>query len=176
MSAVVYQLPQARAPLLTERFETFEDVAALETPRLIEVLAEHEANIVIINGKIETSDSDLRRSRLKRVRHLLQRNLAWCAREIKRRDKAAKRELAVQRLKAEAEFRRQRKAAHELDLKNQAEARKAKEERIRLANDEHRQQIELFKKVALEVLGQEMYLHLWELVRARSSEIERMKA
>lgn len=65
----------------------------------------------------------------------------------------------------------ERQAAHEAKLVRDAEAAQRKHElrvkQIQEANSENARHIAVFKEVALEVLGRELYEHLWELTNQR---------
>ena len=133
---------------LTKLIESAEALEALPIEELERLVSLHEAECVKLKGLIDYYTPERSRPSRQALRVLIL-HMQWLLREVGRRNKAAK---ADQQKLAEQSL---------------VEARKAKLNLIMLAKDEDRRSIEVFKEVALEVLGSEMYLHLWKLAETR---------
>lgn len=161
----------ARLAPLTVLFKTFEDVQALDDESLGAAQIEHEAQIAALTGKISAASSDTRKERLKRIRIVLKRNLTWIIRQIKVRNTARNMQAQRELIQAKNQIKHEKRIANEQEVKrNRAEKEALKLAAIKASNDESARQTAVFKEVAQEVLGSEMYLHLWELARQRFEE------
>jgi hypothetical protein len=155
---------QERVPLAWT-IRTLEDVTAMSLPELIAAEARHQADILALTGKIESviPQADWTR-RARQALRVLKLHRTWITQEL-----AAKRRAEARRAAEEAvEGKRQERAAARAKAAQEAQvAHQAKLDRIKASNDEAAQQVAVFKEVAREVLGAEMYEHLWELARVR---------
>lgn len=141
---------------LTSEIKNIDEVKALTDEQLSGQLAAHEMEIVKLTGVIDSmfGVKGLANPCRKfiQARRILKVHKGWIAKEIADRLAAKKQES---------------RAAHHLQAK---EATKAKVERIKLSNEETMRHIAAFKSVALEVMGREMYEHIWELAHKRISQ------
>ncbi len=164
-TALLAAMPEAaeRIPL-SRQIVSAEQLAAVGDPELARLDAAHSAEIVSLVGRIEaaTDPAWIRRARQAlRVLHLHRR---WIATErVTRKKQDAKRQQSEARREAAQIKERNRQATAELQARQHAE----RLERIRAANELTSQAVGVFKEVACEVLGREMYEHLWELTRQR---------
>lgn len=149
---------------LSRQIATIEQVADLPTDELERLNAEHEAECVMLAGQIEANLEANWVHRARQALRVLRLHRGWISRELKRR----------KRLEAKAEqkhishaAREAKKNARREHMERQRAAEEAKMQRIKASNDKNAQQIVIFKEVAREVLGAEMYGHLWELTRQR---------
>lgn len=152
-----------RVPL-ARQIESAEQVAAMDKADLERLFVAHEAECVSLAGRIEAAP-DARWARpARQALRVLHLHKGWLARELARRKKvdAAIAQRQTQIAAAEAKRAGQRSAA---DMR--AAADEARMKRILASNDVNAQHIAIFKEVAREVLGAEMYAHLWELTRQR---------
>ncbi len=138
------------APMVhvADLIESAEALKVIPTAELERLLALHESECVKLKGLIEYHSHDHSRA-FRQVLRRLSLHVQWLVREMSIRNKTAK-----------AERQQAEKQCH-------MEAQKEKTRRLMLAKDEDRRCIEVFKEVALEVLGSEMYLHLWTLAESR---------
>lgn len=149
---------------LADKFRALEEVTAMDTPALRSAKAMHDAEIVMLKGRIEISAHARWAQSARRALQILRTHRNWIADELRRRDKAEalknQREARIAAAASRAEnIRRQQE--------NYREIHQARIERIHAANNETAKATALFKEVAREVLGMEMYEHLWELTRMR---------
>ncbi len=152
---------------LTVRFQTHQSIVVLDDNDLERVKIEHESDIVKLAGMIDASDDAIHRGKCRRIRQVLLRNLQWINRESKARD-AVRKQRAQEMLVEAAKIAREETA--EQIAARVAANNKARLDRIRASNDVNSREIAIFKSVAREVLGDEMYLHLWELTKMRIAE------
>ena len=163
--AILSVIPEAadRVPLAS-RISTLEDVIALDTAALRLLKAEHNAEIVSLEGRIEVSTKDRWAQSARRALQVLRMHNNWIADELRRRDKA-------EALRQQKDARRDAAELRAENLRRQQEnireSHQARLERIKASNDATAQAVAVFKEVAREVLGMEMYEHLWELTRQR---------
>ncbi len=134
------------------------EVAALDDAALVEAIAGHEAEILSLGGRIQAASDQSRTEPARRAMRVLKLHLDWLKREQRARQRRV--DLVARQAGREAAERQQRQAIE------------AKTKRIAMANSENTRGVELFKEVAREVLGMEMYEHLWELVRQRQAASE----
>lgn len=138
---------------LTSEIKSIDGVKALTDEQLSAQLAAHEMEIVKLTGVIDSmfGVKDLTKPCRKfiQAQRILKMHKAWIAKEIADR-------LLVKKQES--------RAANKLLAK---EAKKAKAERIKLSNEESLRHVAAFKAVALEVMGREMYEHIWELTHQR---------
>ncbi len=154
---------QERAPL-ARQIVSVEQVAAMPTDELERQFAAHEAECVMMTGRLE-ADPGARWARgAKQALRVLHLHRGWITRELARRKKAASAAANKDAARTAAEAR---KAAQREMTERQQAADAARLERIRALNGVNAQHIATFKEVAREVLGAEMYAHLWELTRLR---------
>ncbi len=154
---------QDRVPL-ARQIASVEQVAAMPTDELERQFSAHEAECVMLTGRLE-ADPDARWARRARqALRVLHLHRGWITRELARRKKAAAAAANKDAVRTAAEAR---KAAQREMTERQQAADAARMERIRASNDVNAQHIATFKEVAREVLGAEMYQHLWELTRIR---------
>ncbi len=164
-TALLTAIPEAaeRIPL-SRQIVSAEQLAALGDPELARLDAAHAAEVVSLVGRIEaaTDPAWIRRARQAlRVLHLHHR---WIATErVTRKKQEAKRQQSEARRQAALTKDRNRQATAELQARQHTE----RLARIKAANELTAQSVEVFKEVAREVLGMEMYEHLWELTRQR---------
>lgn len=157
-------LPQDRTPL-SRQVNSAEQVASLDTETLERMHVAHEAEILSLTGRLEAYDPDpqwIKRAR--RALRCLHLHKAWISRELLKRKKASAR--AEQRHAAQAAADA-RMAAHLAHIERLEALQASRLQRIQAANDENAKQMAVFKEVAREVLGAEMYAHIWELARLR---------
>lgn len=154
---------QDRLPL-ARQIVSAEQVAELASDELERLHVAHESECVRLTGRLEAAP-DARWARgARQALRVLHLHKAWISRELLRRKKAETRaeQKVVVQTAAEA-----RKAAQREMTDRQRAADAARLERIQASNDENAKHIATFKEVAREVLGAEMYQHLWELTRIR---------
>lgn len=124
-------------------------VVAMTDDELATSLAEHEAEILSLAGRIEASRSPENCGPARRALEKLNLHRRWIEREQQARERRLGRELAE---------------------RMQAEAQVNKLARMRLANTTSAREMEVFKAVAREVLGAEMYDYLWQAVTQRAGQ------
>ena len=138
---------------LTSEIKSIDDVKAFTDEQLSSQLAAHEMEIVKLTGVIDSMfgvQNLIKPCRkFMQAQRILRMHKGWIAKEI------------ADRLAAKKQASR---AAHQLLAK---EAKKAKAERIKLSNEDTLRQVAVFKSVALEVMGREMYEHIWEMTHQR---------
>lgn len=129
-----------------------EHAAELEREELESLKVAHELEIVSLQGRLDLHPEFNRNEWRARSRHAL-KNLKlqaqWITDELERRAKA------------------ERIARHEKEVQD---ARRARLDRIAKANEDDRRRKMEFFAVAREVLGLEMYTHIWELANKRAAE------
>lgn len=129
-------------------------VQAMPDDALPAAIAAHEAEIVALEGRINAASDPTTTQPAQRALTILKLHLRWLERERNVRDR-----------KGSLTERQQRRQAAD---RQQQMAIGAKRERIAIANNANTRSIEVFKEVAREVLGAEMYGYLWELARQRA--------
>jgi hypothetical protein len=151
---------------LARQIVSAEQIAAMPTDELERLHVAHEAECVSLTGRLETYSNDAPRwaRSAKQALRVLHLHRGWIARELARRKKAAAKAEHRQELQSVAEAR---KAAQREMAERQREAAEERMKRIQASNDVNLHHIAIFKEVAREVLGAEMYAHLWELTRQR---------
>lgn len=167
---------------VTVLVSSYEGLAELGADRIEELRALHEAEMVKVSGKISAAfaipDSGPYRNKLARVAAVLRLHLEWIKRDIARRDKlarkaetAAKHSITLQRMADEREARKRKEQERRNGEALAAQERKERDARklatVAAANDENARQIGVFKSVCREVLGDEMYSHIWQLTCIR---------
>lgn len=128
--------------------ETAAELVSLDGYDLDRLLVAHEAEIVKLKGFLAAAHPTPRPGMAQALR-LLHLHAAWATREISVRRKAAKHE-----------------AQRFADLRAAA-VREDKHARLALSRGQDRKDIEIFKAVCLEVVGSEVYQHLWEMTKVR---------
>ena len=164
-----YALPDiSEREKLTQRIVDLADVKAMADDELALLEAEHEREIVSLVGAIDSKDDDTDwNRRARQALRILRLHQRWITREREeRKKKATAKEIGDGLRSLSAAKMDVSKAIRESQLLA-ADARRA---RIAAANDENNRNVSVFKAVALEVLGTEMYEHLWELTRERLSQ------
>ena len=150
--------------LLADKISTLDDVTAMDTADLRRMQAAHDAEILSLTGRIEVSTKERWAKSAKRALEILRMHRNWIAGELRKRERA-------ESLKHQREAMQSAAAARADNLRRfqdgVRESHQARLERIKASQDETARQIEVFKEVAREVLGMEMYEHLWELTRQR---------
>lgn len=167
MEAVPDQVSQRDK--LSLKIQVPEDVKPFSTAELHDLLSKHELEIGRLQAKVQRNEGAPWLPRAKGALYALRLHEGWIRREIRIRekreaqehDKQVRLEVGRMRLKASEEATKRLREQHEMRM-----------QRIKVSNDEDRRQIEVFKKVALEVFGQEMYDRLWELTNKRLREQE----
>ncbi len=150
---------------LARRISAPEQVTAMDDAELARLEAEHEQEIVYLVGAIEAHSEDSSWARRARqALRVLRLHKHWINRERGDRKKKAHAKDMGKSLQAIAAAKVEVAKTMQETQRAAAEARMA---RIAAANDEDRRQVAMFKTVAREVLGLEMYEHLWELARQR---------
>ena len=146
---------------LSRRITSADELAIMDDEQLRSLLAQHETEILSLAGRIEIgSDNERWLVAARQALRVLKQHKVWFELEIKGRK--------VSRQRLESRMAREAKAvAREAHRQAQAELQKARLARIAAANDANVKNIAVFKEVALEVLGAEMYAHLWELANRR---------
>ena len=138
---------------LVSSIKSIDDVKAFTDEELSSKLADHEMGIVKITGIIDLmySASDLSKTcrKMMQIQRILKMHKGWIANEI------------ASRLAKKKEASR---LAHNAFMR---EAKKAKDERIKISNEETLRNVAVFRAVALEVMGREMYEHIWQLANER---------
>lgn len=138
---------------LVSSINSIDDVKAFTDEELASKLADHEIDIVKITGIIDSmyGVSDLSKTckKMMQIQRILKMHKGWISKEIA--DRLAKKKEAS-------------RLAHNAIMKD---AKRAKAERIKLSNEETLRHVSAFKAVALEVMGREMYEHIWELTHQR---------
>jgi hypothetical protein len=126
-----------------------------------------EREITIVLGGLEADPHSDWARRARQAMRFLRLNKAWISEELTARKKTAKAEAA--RLQAEAlkEASAAKRAAAKEATKRQTDGNQARLERMAASTAENERHIAIFKEVAREVLGGEMYAHIWELTRQR---------
>lgn len=167
---------------VTALVSSYEALCGLSDADVEDLRAAHEAELVKVAGKISaafaTPGSGPYRNKMARVASLLRLHLEWIKRDIARRERiqrkaevAVKHEAHMAFVAEERAKRRQRADQVQAQLREEAKNRAAREAlklaSIAAANNETARQIAVFKAVCREVMGDEMYLHLWELTRIR---------
>lgn len=157
--------PAARPRL--QRIESRAEVQAMSTEALHLLEGDFEREITIVLGGLEADPHSDWARRARQAMRFLRLNKAWISDELSARKKAAKAEAA--RLQAEAlkEAAAAKRAAAAEATKRQKDGSKARLDRMAASTAENERHIAVFKEVAREVLGDEMYLHIWELTRRR---------
>lgn len=149
---------------LADKISTLDDVTAMDTASLRRMQAAHDAEIVSLQGRIETSTVDRWARSARRALQVLHMHRHWIAGELRKRERA-------EALKHQREAAQSAAAARADNLRRfqdgVRESHQARLERIKASQDETARQIAVFKEVAREVLGMEMYSHLWELTEQR---------
>ena len=158
-------LPDAAERIqLASQITGLEDVSAMDHATLRTMKAAHDAEIVSLQNRLDASTNEQWAKSGRRALHVLHAHRGWLADELRRRDRRE----AMQR---QRELAQSAAAARAENLKRQREHSEAQHharlQRIASANDDSAKAIAVFKEVALEVLGAEMYAHLWELARQR---------
>ncbi len=142
-----------------------EQLAAMSDLVLAQLQADHEREIVIITGALESRADDTSWARRARqALRILRLHKSWICNERSARKKKANQSAMGPGLEALAAAKVE---AAKVRQETQLQAIEARKARIDAANNEDRKQIAVFKAVAREVLGLEMYEHLWELTRQR---------
>lgn len=149
---------------LSRRIETIEQVADLPTDELDRLNAEHEAECVMLAGQIDANPEAHWVRRARQALRVLKLHQEWISRELRLRKKAAARAAHMKTFRTASEARKNARREH---MEIQRAAEEARMQRIKASNDKNAQQIAIFKEVAREVLGAEMYAHLWELTQQR---------
>ena len=165
---------QERMPL-ARQIETAEQVAGMPTDELERLHTAHEAECVRLAGQLEADPEARWARRARQALRVLHLHRGWISRELLRRKKAKAKAEHMQVLRTAAEARKvaqreateRQHAADEARMRRQHAADEARMRRIQASNDVNAQHIAIFKEVAREVLGAEMYEHLWELTRLR---------
>lgn len=154
---------------LARQIMSVEQVALMSTDDLIRLNGAHESECVSLAGKIETSVNDEWAQKARRALRALQLHRVWIARELKRRKQLS--EATEQKKAKEEEYeekRANRRMAYDLNAANQ----RARMERIQASQNRDARRTEIFREVAREVLGAEMYAYLWELAQVRINAAE----
>lgn len=164
-----------RVPL-ARRITSLEQVKAMTDADLELLDAQHDQEITTLTGAIEARGDGEWARRARQAMRLLQVHKHWIRTERKERKKNAKsagNQEMGQALKALASAKVETANKMAEIQRAAAEARMA---RIAAANDQDRQDMLTFKAVAREVLGAEMYEHLWELTRQRIAQAKQAES
>lgn len=152
--------------LLTNQIANRSDVQALSDNYLSVMESKHDEEIVFVQHRISKLGEDAPHS-LKTALKFLRLHRKWIIEEKKARKKErgaqAEREKAV----VEEIKRQQKLAAIEAHARIVKEAAEAKAARMASLQALDRKQITVFKTVVREVLGDEMYMHLWKMTQDR---------
>lgn len=165
-TAMLAAIPEVadRIPL-SRQIDGAEQLANFDAAELARLDAAHSAEIVSLVGRIEAATDKNWIRRANQALRVLRLHQRWIAAELsaKRKRDRVQQQRAT-RLESAQIKEQNRQATAELQQRQHAE----RLARIRSANDETAQAIRVFKEVAREVLGMEMYEHLWELARQRT--------
>lgn len=115
--------------------------------------AAHEVEITKITGQISISTNHRWAESAKQAKRILALHKAWIEREQRCREAAARK----------SSKEKNKLAAQEAVASSVA----AKAERMRIASDEKIRQIDTFKEVCKQVVGDELYMHIWQLTYQR---------
>jgi len=138
---------------LTHRIPTRSGLRKLTGEELELLHTEHELEIVKITGQISVTSNHQWATSAKQAKRILALHKTWIEREQRGR---------------EAEARLALKEKNKAFVKAISESTAAsKAERIRLANEKDMRDIGVFKTVCREVVGDEMYQHIWQLTNQR---------
>lgn len=154
---------QDRVPL-ARQIVSAEQVADLASDELERLRVAHEAECVSLAGRLEAAPEARWARGARQALRVLHLHKSWISRELQRRKRAES--MAEQKQNASIAAQSRVTAQRELS-ERQRQAEAARLARIKAANDESAQHVSVFKEVAREVLGAEMYEHLWELTRIR---------
>lgn len=166
-TAMLAAIPDAanRIPL-SRQIVSAEQVAGLDSVVLERLDAAHAAEAISLIGRIELATDAAWIRRARQALRVLNLHRNWISAErAKRKKLEAKRHQSEARREAAQIKEQNRQATAELQARQHAE----RLARIKAANELTAESVEVFKEVAREVLGMEMYAHLWELVGQRSS-------
>lgn len=161
---------------LARRIASADDLVPMTDEELRLLEAEHAAEIVSLSGRLEVAGLPVAVSpgpdgvwagRARRALRTLRLHRQWIVQEQTARKEAAKAANKARALELQQQSQRERIAQREAEALEHERNRQAKLERIREANGENARQVAVFKAVALEVLGAELYDHLWELAQRR---------
>jgi hypothetical protein len=141
---------------------TATEVRAMSDERLEELIAGHKEDILKINGIIEASCDDLLIAKARRAVNVLVLHKKMLTREDQRR----KREKLIAH-EREIEEKKEAKRLAQAQMKIDADARKMA--RIEAANSREIVQTKMFLETVREVIGDELYVHIWQLVNSRSA-------
>jgi Asp-tRNA(Asn)/Glu-tRNA(Gln) amidotransferase C subunit len=144
---------------LSRVIQSVEQIDAMGIEELESLLAEHEREIVSLVGAIDSRRVD-NPVAARQAERILRLHKSWVERALSR--------LRLKQEKEARKLEKQSKTEAHRQLLEKAQAEKAA--RIAASNDENMRQIAVFKAVALEVLGAEKYLELWNQVRQRMAE------
>lgn len=126
---------------IARRIESAEQLANMTDELLQSLKAEHEAEIIALAGRIAVGEQ-----------HPSRRDPEWIHRARR----------ALQSLRLHSTW-----IGREIAKRHTEAARRARLARIEASNSADARQTAVFKKVAHEVLGDEMYAHLWQLTLQR---------
>lgn len=167
-AALVAAIPQAEQRLpLAARIESVDHVAAMSTVELERMNVAHEAECVSLTGRLEAATDELWIRKARQALRVLHLHRGWIARELAKRKREASQEAHKRVVAMAAESRA---AAQQRTADLQQAAAMARAQRIQAAAAETERHVAVFKEVAREVLGEEMYAHLWEMTRRRLEE------
>lgn len=156
--------------LLARQIDSVEQVVAMSTDDLERLKVEHENEIVTLLGRISLRPDTRWAVSARQALRVLNLHNSWIGRELTRRRRIEARN--DQKKQAE-EMRSAKLLAQQEHTQRQREAEAARLARIKASNDETAQHIAVFKEVAREALGAEMYAYLWELTKKRIDEAAR---
>jgi hypothetical protein len=151
------------------RIESRAELKAMSTDALHLLEGDFEREITIVLGGLEADPHSDWARRARQAMRFLRLNKAWISEELAARKKASKAEAAqkqVEALKAMADARRAN-AQREIETNRATKKQQARIDRMAASTAENERHIAVFKEVAREVLGDEMYMHIWELTRRR---------
>lgn len=152
--------------LLTKQLASRADVQALSDDELVVMLSKHDEEITSVEHRIE-SLGDKASPAITTVLKFLRIHRRWIREEKKQRGKEKRKATAHEQMLAAERKREQKRLAAEAHERAVREAAEAKAVRMASLQAFDRKQIAVFKMVVREVLGDEMYMHLWKLTQDR---------
>lgn len=152
--------------LLTKQIANRADVQALPDNDLLVMESKHDEEIVHVQHRIEALGDEVPHT-LKTVLKFLLIHRRWIVEEKSRRRKERNTQAAQEKVAAAERKREQKRSAREAHERAVKEAAEAKAARMASLQAFDRKQITVFKTVVREVLGDEMYMHLWKVTQDR---------
>ena len=145
---------------ISRQINSFQQIEGMQTGELIRQQAAHEAECVVLAGKIDIDPRGQWARGAKQALRTMRMHRDWINRELMRREK----ESAINRQQQQEQDRAAAKlaAAEHHRAVNESRIR-----RIEASTNESVQAFQVFKAVCREALGRDEYDRLWELTNKR---------